>query len=184
MDGLVAKAKCGDRAAFGVLVRECQPMVLRTVFRLVRHEDDAMDLTQDAFVRAYERLDSFQGTSSFGTWVCRIAINLALNHLRAQRPQADVDVARVAAPAPLSSESRERTVMERLDRAIAGLPPRQRLTVLLRVRDGKTHEEIASLLGCAVGTSKAAFHGAVANLRKALADLVPLMEEDDEAHLP
>jgi RNA polymerase sigma-70 factor (ECF subfamily) len=175
---LVARAKRGDRLAFGMLVDRHQPMVFRTVLRLVRHEDDALDLTQDAFVRAFERLSSFRGESSFGTWVCRIVINLGLNHLRSRRPTVDTDTL-VAAPAGASNEAREKMIQARLDRAVDALPPRQRLTLQLRVRDGKTHEEIAEVLQCAVGTSKAAFHAAVMNLRRSLADLGPLMEEDD-----
>lgn len=140
-----------------------------------------MDITQDAFVRAYERLGSFRGESTFGTWVCRIGINLGLNHLRARRPTVDPEDARLAAPS-LVSEVRERMVARRLDEAIAALPPRQRLTLLLKVKDGKTHEEIAAVLGCAVGTSKAAFHAAIRNLRASMADVI-LSEEDDEPHL-
>lgn len=177
---LVGKAKGGDRLAFGLLVRRHQPMVFRTVLRLVGHEDDAMDLTQDAFIRAYERLQSFRGESSFGTWVCRIGINLGLNHLRTRRPTLDPEEAGVAAPRPPSPEAVQHTITERLDHAISELPARQRLTLLLRVREGKTHEEIAELLDCAVGTSKAAFHAAIKNLRKALEDLRPLVEVDDE----
>jgi len=181
---LVGRAKSGDRLAFGLLVRRHQPMVFRTVLRLVGHEDDAMDITQDAFVRAYERLPSFRGESSFGTWVCRIGINLGLNLLRTRRPTVDHEEAMVAAPLPSSPEAVQQTITERLDEAICALPPRQRLTLLLRVRDGKTHEEIAGLLDCAVGTSKAAFHAAIKNLRKTLADLRPIVEEDDASPFP
>ena len=169
---LLTRAKEGDRWAFGVLVRMHQPMVFRTVLRMVRNEDDAMDITQDSFVRAFTRLEGFRGASSFGTWVCRIAINQALNLQRARKPVVDAEKVHLSsAPEDVLAVREQEYIHARLDEAIEALPPRQRLTLLLRVKDGKSHKEIADLLDCAVGTSKASFHSAVLNLRKALGDL-------------
>jgi RNA polymerase sigma-70 factor (ECF subfamily) len=178
---LLAQAKRGNNAAFEVLVRKHQTMVFRTVLRIVRNEDDAMDVTQDSFVRAYTRLHSFRGASSFGTWVCRIAINIALNQMRARKHTVDPEEVHLASPPEDVGALRDREeVSRRLDAAIEELPPRQRLTLLLRVKDGKSHQQIAEILDCAVGTSKASFHNAVRNLRKALGDVVSAVEETHE----
>ncbi len=178
---LLTSAKEGDHTAFEVLVKRHQSMVFKTVLRMVRNEDDSMDITQESFIRAYTRLAGFRGASSFGTWVCRIAINLALNHLRARKHTVDPDEVYLSSPPEDIMALREQEyVNRRLEEAIEQLPTRQRLTLLLKVKDGKSHQEIAELLDCAVGTSKASFHNAVMNLRKALGDLVPRLEDSDE----
>lgn len=174
---LIRRAKQGDRQAFGQLVRMCQPMVYRTVLRILGNEDDAMDITQEGFIRAFTRFEGFREASSFSTWVCRIAMNLALNLLRDRKPTVDPDVASLSTPAfDVISSRADAQFQARLSKAIEELPPKQRLTLLLRVKDAKSHLEIADTLGCAVGTSKANYHNAVMNLRKALSDLLPSEE--------
>src|SRR5262245_14431896 len=81
---LVERFRSGDRRAFDELVRRYQASATALVRRYVKADDDARDVTQRAFIRAFERIDTFRGESSFGTWVHRIAINLALNHIRGQ----------------------------------------------------------------------------------------------------
>lgn len=178
---LLAQAKMGNRDAFEVLVRKHQSMVFRTVLRIVRNKDDAMDITQDSFVRSYTRLHGFREASAFGTWVCRIAINLALNQMRTRKHTVDPEEVQLSSPPDdILSQRDQRYINRRLDEAIEKLPPRQRLTLLLRVKDGKSHRQIAEILDCAVGTSKASFHNAVLNLRKALGDLIFQLEEPGE----
>lgn len=178
---LLAQAKMGNKAAFEVLVRTHQSMVFRTVLRLIGNEDDAMDITQDSFLRAYTRLYGFRGASTFGTWVCRIAINLAFNQIRARKHTVDPEEVHLSSPPEDILVQRDAEyVKKRLENAIEQLPPRQRLTLLLRVKDGRSHQEIAEILDCAVGTSKASFHNAVLNLRKMLGDLGPQLEESGE----
>lgn len=171
---LIRKARAGDRQAFDTLVRSNQTMVYRTVLRIVRNEDDAMDATQDAFVKSFTKIKSFRGSSSFGTWVCRIAMNLALNMLRDRKSTVDHETAILSSPPDDILEEREQRIFKKkLSAAIEELPPKQRLTLLMKVKDGKRHHEIAEVLGCAVGTSKANYHMAVLNLRRALSDLLP-----------
>ena len=171
---LICDAKAGDRQAFGELVRFNQKMVYRTVLRIVGNEDDAMDTTQEAFVRAFIKIQSFRGASSFGTWVCRIAMNLALNMLRDRKSTVDHEtVALCSPPKDILAEQESYIFKKKIAAAIEELPPKQKLTLLMKVKDGKRHNEIAELLGCAVGTSKANYHMAVLNLRKALSDLLP-----------
>jgi RNA polymerase sigma-70 factor (ECF subfamily) len=175
---LLAQTKTGNKAAFELLVRRHQPMIFKTVLRIVRNEDDAMDITQDTFVRAYTRLRGFRGASSFGTWCCRIAINLALNQIRSRKHTVTPEEVQLSSPPEdMVLRHEQQYVAKRLNEAIQNLPPRQKLTLLLRVKDGKSHQQIAEILDCAVGTSKASFHNAVINLRKALGDLVSQMEE-------
>ena len=178
---LLAQARTGNKAAFEALVRKHQSMVFRAVLRLVRNEDDAMDITQESFLKAYTRLRGFRGASSFGTWVCRIAINLALNQIRSRKHTVNPEELHLSSPPEDILEQRHVEYVKNLLReAIEQLPPRQRLTLLLRVKDGKTHQEIADILDCAVGTSKASYHCAVLNLRRTLGDVVPQLEESGE----
>lgn len=171
---LIRRAKAGDRQAFGTLVRSNQTMVYRTVLRIVGNEDDAMDASQEAFIKAFTKIDSFRGASSFGTWVCRIAMNLALNMLRDRKTTVDPETATLSSQPDDILEERELHIFKRkLSAAIEELPPKQRLTLLMKVKDGKRHHEIAEILGCAVGTSKANYHMAVLNLRRALSDFLP-----------
>ncbi len=167
---LVAKAKRGDREAFGQLVLRHQQQVYHMALRMVRNREDAEDVAQEAFVTAYRRLAEFRGFSSFRTWVISIALNRGRNLLRDNPPERSAEL-----PASLTAgttdplealEAKERS--ELLERAIDALPPKQRMTVLLRVREGMSHKEIARALGTSPGTSKANYHFAVNRLREVM----------------
>jgi RNA polymerase sigma-70 factor (ECF subfamily) len=167
---LVAKAKRGDRDAFGELVSRHQQQVYHMALRMVRNREDAEDIAQDAFVSAFEKLDTFKGTSSFRTWVISIALNRARNLLRDNPPERSVELpysARAATQDPLEAlEGRER--QELLESAIDALPPKQRMTLLLRVQEEMSHKEIGQALGTSTGTSKANYHFAVSRLREVM----------------
>ncbi len=167
---LVVRAKQGDRAAFGELVLRHQQQVYHMALRVVRNAEDAEDIAQDAFIRAYQRLRTFRGSSSFRTWVVSIALNRARNLLRdnpSERSEELPASAQAATVDPLQAlEGKER--QEVLSRAIDDLPPRQRMTVLLRVQEGMSHKEIARVLGTSPGTSKANYHFAVTRLREVM----------------
>ena len=167
---LVAKAKRGDRGAFGELVSRHQQQVYHMVLRMVRNREDAEDVVQDAFVSAFEKLGTFKGTASFRTWVISIALNRARNLLRDNPPERSAELpysARAATADPLEVlEGRER--QELLESAIDALPPKQRMTLLLRVHEGMSHKEIARTLGTSTGTSKANYHFAVSRLREVM----------------
>jgi RNA polymerase sigma-70 factor (ECF subfamily) len=166
---LVRRAQDGDSRAFETLYRRHAARVHATLWRLAGGvEARAEELTQDAFVRAWQRLGSFRGDSAFGTWLHRLAVNTALMDLRARRSREDLesgelevdDVAVDPAPRPGSGMD--------LERAISALPERSRAVLILFEVEGYRHEEIADALGIAVGSSKAHLHRARALLRRAL----------------
>jgi RNA polymerase sigma-70 factor (ECF subfamily) len=161
----------GDRAAFDVIVRRHQRQVYQLCYRFVGSHEDASDLAQDVFVRAYRGLRGFKGDAAFATWLYRIGVNVCLNRVRAQKPAwvplAEVDHADTSAEradAMLLRNERAADVRS----AIRRLPDKQRATLILRVYHEMPHEQIAGVLGSSVGAVKANFFHALANLKKLL----------------
>ena len=163
---LVAQFLDGDSTAFDALVTRHQSAVRRLVLRYVKSDADAKDLTQIAFVRAFEKLSAFRGEAAFRTWLFRIAINLALNHVRG----TPADLAPIGDVAAFTSSLQTsqlvaaevwRKVSARLD----DLPPKQRLALELRIFHDLSFEEVASIAGFSVESAKANFHHAVKRLR-------------------
>jgi RNA polymerase sigma-70 factor (ECF subfamily) len=168
--GDAALAAAGDRAAFARLYRAHVTRVFALCARMTADRGLAEELTQDVFVRVWEKLPQFRGESAFGTWLHRLAVNVVLNRResdgRLRRHLADdADGTAIdAAPArPLAPGDR----MD-LERAIAGLPPGARRVFVLHDVEGYRHEEIATLLGITSGGSKAQLHRARLLLREAL----------------
>jgi RNA polymerase sigma-70 factor (ECF subfamily) len=163
---LVTQFLAGDRDAFDALVVRHQAAVRRLVLRYVKSEADAKDITQMAFVRAFEKLSEFRGEAAFRTWLFRIAINLALNHVRG-RPADLQPIGDVAAftksleTSQLVAAEVWRKVSARLD----DLPPKQRLALELRIFHDLSFEEVATIAGFSVQSAKANFHHAVKRLR-------------------
>ena len=167
---LVEAARHGDLQADEALHREYVGKIYGLCLRMVSNPTRAEELTQDAFVRGWTKLSSFRGTSSFYTWLHRIAVNLSLGHLRTGKLWAD----RLK---PLDGEALESlpesvhsdpSLNLDLKSAIATLPTSARTIVVRYDVEGYKHGEIAELLGIAVGTSKAQLHRARLSLRKAL----------------
>lgn len=158
---LVARARSGDVVAFEQLYRRHAGRVHAVCLRILADRSAAEECTQDAFVRAWEALAQFRGDSSFGTWLTRIAINLALQRLKRERRHL-----RLVEPGnteflesrPAPDESPE-TGMD-LERLIATLPPAARAVCALYAIEGYSHEEIAGMTGIAIGTCKAHVHRA------------------------
>jgi RNA polymerase sigma-70 factor (ECF subfamily) len=161
----------GDNASFDVLVERHRRQVYSVCYRFVGNHEDASDLAQDAFVRAYRALHTFKGKSAFGTWLYRVAVNTCLNRGSARQLPTE----------PLEARDHEDTAGERPDRtvlrneraaevraAIARLPKKQRATMILRMYHELPHEQIAAILGSTVGATKANFFHALANLKKLL----------------
>ncbi len=160
----------GEREAFDRLVERYQRDVYRLCYRFVNNHEDAHDLAQESFIKAYRALDRFRGDSAFSTWLYRIAVNACLNFRAARKPKAEelpeaLTDARPRADQDLLSEERSRRVRA----AIQKLPEKQRATLILKTYHDLSHEEVAGVLGSTVGTVKAnLFHG-LANLKKILA---------------
>lgn len=157
----MAGAKLGSLDAFSELVRRVQERIYAVIYGMTRNHQDADDLMQETFLSAYRALPGFGGRSSFSTWTHRIAVNLTLNHLKKKgrekgRSSLDEGIAipdqrSAAGPSP-EGESARSEIREKLDRAIAALPPIYRAAFTLVALQGMAHAEAASVLGCAENT--------------------------------
>lgn len=168
---LVAAFKAGHQAAFDVIVTRHQRHVYQICYRFAGNHEDAADLAQDVFVRAYRGLNKFKGDSALGTWLYRVAVNTSLNKVAVKRPVMEpIDAAprlETRGDHPDAALMRDEDAA-RVRRAIRRLPPRQRATLVLRMYRELPHDEIAAILGSSVGAVKANFFHALANLRKLL----------------
>jgi RNA polymerase sigma-70 factor, ECF subfamily len=173
---LINACRAGKTEAFGVLVGRYQDRLYPTVFRLTGCAEDAQDLLQDAFLRAYEKLDQFQGESSFYTWIYRIAVNLTLSDRRRRRHASsaglkdDLPDVRGEDDPSASLERAERD--ERIQEALNALAPDHRAVVVMKEYDGLRYEEIGTMLGIPVGTVRSRLHRARCELRDRLRALV------------
>jgi RNA polymerase sigma-70 factor (ECF subfamily) len=168
---LAARARSGDREAFARLVALYTDRLHAMLLNLVNGDRDlAAELTQEAFVRAFDRLDQFAGGSSFYTWLYRLARNRALDVLARKRPVAAGDEAlerAASAPSPADAVANE-DLRARVREALATLPPDVREILLMREFDGLDYEAIAEALEVPVGTVKSRLSRARAELRSRL----------------
>src|SRR6478609_4890418 len=168
---LVAACLGGQREAFDIIVERHRRAVYQICYRFVGNHEDASDLSQDVFVRAYKGLHRFGGRSSLGTWLYRIGVNVCLNRVSVKRPPTEPIDARPHVDERSTDPADELLKGERASQvreAIAQLPRKQRATVILRVYHELSHEEIAGILGSSVGAVKANFFHALANLKRLL----------------
>jgi RNA polymerase sigma-70 factor (ECF subfamily) len=161
----------GDASAFDLLVTRHQKTIQRVCYRFTGNTEDAADLTQEVFVKAYRSLPKFRGTSAFSTWLYRIAVNACLSFKaskknRAEELDEDHDVESIGPSAEEVLDSRMNAAT--LRKALEALPEKQRLTVIMKVLEERTHLEVAEILGSNVGTVKANLFFAIRNLRKLL----------------
>jgi RNA polymerase sigma-70 factor (ECF subfamily) len=184
--GLIARAQAGDTAAFRQLVERHQRRAFAIALSLVRDENDARELVQDAFLRVFKSLNSFQGGSSFFTWLYRIITNLSIDLIRKPgRQLADLDDARLdtedSQEADFSLLSRvegadpldvvrRREIAARLQTALDALPSYHRGVIVMREIEGLSYEEMATAMGVSKGTIMSRLFHARQKLQKALAD--------------
>lgn len=169
---LVALAIDGRRDAFDAIVERHRRSVYQVCYRFMNNHEDAADLAQESFVRAWRGLGRFKGEAALSTWLYRIAVNVCLSRKGSRavqtEPLGDVDRfedARAERPgANLARDERARAVR----RAIQALPPRQRATLILRTYHELPHQQIAEILGSSVGAVKANFFHALGNLKRIL----------------
>jgi RNA polymerase sigma-70 factor (ECF subfamily) len=173
---LARAAIAGNRDAFGLLIERHRHAVFQLCYRFVGRQDEASDLAQDVFVRAWRGLRGFREQSAFATWLYRIAVNACLNRVTARTPRVEdmqplqgTDPRDAAAVDPVDAIDRTRRAAI-VRAAIARLPPKQRATLVLRIYHELPHERIAEILGGSVGASKANLFHALANLKKWLDD--------------
>jgi RNA polymerase sigma-70 factor (ECF subfamily) len=173
---LVVRAQEGDRAAFGELVRRYRARIYALTLHLTGSRSDADDITQEVFLRAYDRIAAFQGRSEFFTWLYRIAVNRSLNARRDgdRRRTSDLDDPRVQAAVAVDAYGDPRRAAElrqsyaRLVIALDRLAPQLRSTVVLVALQGLSHDEAAAVLGCSAGTVAWRIHEARDRLRVGL----------------
>lgn len=193
---LVARSRGGDVGAFDLLVRRYEKQVYNTAYRLSGSYDDASDIAQEAFVRAWNNLKSFRGEAAFSTWVFRIVTNVFLDErkrVRARKEHRSLDEVlspsgsgganggdgvmtrqfEDRAPSPQDRvEQQERLSL--LENAIAGLPEAQRVMIVLYHTQGKSYEEIAEIMSLPMGTVKSRLNRARLALKNQLAPLAEL----------
>lgn len=153
---LVEWAQNGDREAFSELVRRHQAAVYRSCYRILGNREDAKDASQEAFLRAYRKLDTFQGRSAFKTWMLRLAMNISLNERsRSRTLPADIALAE-AIPGPETPEAElvKSEAADLLHKALQLVQPNHRAAVVLRDLEGLTYQETAESLGVPEGTAK------------------------------
>lgn len=180
---LVERVQRGDKHAFDLLILKYQHRLIKLISRYIRDSAEVLDVAQDSFLKAYRALPSFRGDSAFYTWLYRIAINTAKNHLAAQgrRPsEGDIDpedaeqfgeseLREAATPERLMlKEEIERTVV----RAIEELPADLRTAITLRELEGLSYEEIAEVMECPIGTVRSRIFRAREAINKRLEPLL------------
>ena len=185
---LVERVQSGDKRAFDLLVGKYQHKIANLIGRYVRENADVQDLVQETFIKAYRALANFRGESAFYTWLYRIAINTAKNHLVAagrRPPRDDVD-AQDAEQFEAGSGLKEYATPERLalrgelagtiQDAIEALPEELRVAIVLRELEGLSYEEIASAMECPIGTVRSRIFRARDAIDK---QIRPLLDETD-----
>ncbi len=185
---LVARVQSGEKAAFDILVRKYEHKLANVISRYINDPNEVLDVAQDAFIKAYRALPNFRGDSAFYTWLYRIAINTAKNHLVAasrRPPKDDVD-AQDAEQFETGSGLKEYATPERLalrselaltiQDAIERLPEELRVAIVLRELEGLSYEEIAAAMDCPIGTVRSRIFRARDAIDK---QIRPLLDETD-----
>lgn len=169
---VVRRVQGGDVAAFDQLITKYRERVYGIVYHMTSNREDAADLTQDAFIKAFQSIHRFGGQSSFFTWLYRIAVNSALSHLRKARLRSFFSLERVDSEEPVSKEiiaaltdttgvdrdTYVRELQEKLNDAMQKLSIKHRTVVTLFEIDGLSHQEIAEVMECSVGTVRSRLH--------------------------
>ena len=179
---LIARAKQGDHSAFEQLVRENEKRIYNLTLRMVGNPEDALDLSQEAFLNAWKGLGSFKGDSAFSTWLYRLASNACLDFLRSKKRRQDTTGSPLslddeeAPPPPADDSSRPDLQLERkeriqaLHRALDGLPVHHRQILVMRELSGLSYQEISDTLNLDLGTVKSRLTRARLALKKILSE--------------
>jgi RNA polymerase sigma-70 factor, ECF subfamily len=179
----VQRVQDGDVAAFDFLVRKYRERLFSIVYNLTSNREDSADLVQEAFIKAFSSIRRFRGSSSFFTWLYRIAVNTALSHLKRHRLRRFFSLENIHDEASSSEivealSVRTKTekgailseLQERLNEALQKLSPKHRTVVVLFEIEGLSHQEISDIMGCSVGTVRSRLHYAKQQLQAYLQD--------------
>ena len=178
---------------FNELVRRYQKRIYWVARRMVKRHEDADDIAQDVFVKAFTALDNFRGDANIYTWLYRIAVNLSINHIRKQKVRNAVDIDDYLPFLSKDADQHKNVVRDEnislIEEAIESLPEKQRAVFIMRYYDEMPYEQISSILGTSVGGLKANFHHAVKKVssfvkeRHGAVNLEGDIDlEDDQAH--
>ena len=180
---LVDRARKGDLAAYDELVQRYQQRIYATVYHMTANHEDANDLAQEAFIKAYQALKSFKGGSSFYTWVYRIAVNKTINFLKQRKNRSqmslndldfnaehDPDLVALISDKTPRREANLAELQEKLNEAMQKLSEQHRLVVTLHDVQGLSHEEIAKIMECNIGTVRSRLFYARQQLQGYLSD--------------
>ncbi len=182
---LVDAARRGDRAAFRTLFDRYHRRAYALAFGVVRHQDDALDIVQDAFIKAHKYLDRFEGNSGFYTWLYRIVMNLCIDHLRKHRRHMPVELdenrledggyepllPRILGGNP-GRALMDKQIRARIDQALTTLSDNHRAVLVMRELEGLSYEEMAQAMECSKGTIMSRLFHARRNMQKQLLDLL------------
>lgn len=168
---LIDRVRAGDETAERALYESHVDRVYRLAYRLAGDDDVARDFTQEAFIRAFDRIGDFRGESAFSTWLHTVATSVIFNGLRKlkrfRQRETDLEAAEAMGHEAVAADP---DLKEKLTRAVDGLPVKYRMVFVMHDVEGYTHEEIGAALGMPPGTSKAQLFRARAKLREALAE--------------
>ena len=168
---LLERARAGDRGAFDDLVRRHFAEVYGLIHRLVGNHEDAEDLAQDAFVKAYRSLGFYRGDGTFAAWLCRIAVHLARDHHRRRGRQVRTLALELVEAEPAARRSGDPTrkeLLQKVGEAVAALPPNLRAALVLRVLEGRDYADVARATGMKPGTVRTQVMKARKHLMRAL----------------
>ena len=176
---LIDRVLNGHVYSFEELVSRYKKTVYYLTYRMVHDHEDASDLSQETFLKAYQGLKKFKRQSSFHTWLYRITVNLCINYLRKKRSRQFVELDEktsiIEYPDILNQLELEE-LQGRVSDAVNLLPEKQRAAIILRIYHGLSHKEISDILGCSVGTVKANYFHAIRNLRDMFASSAEIHE--------
>jgi len=172
-EGLIKKIAAGEKEFFGELVLKHQDFIFNAVSKYVRFEEEARDITQEVFVKAYENIEKFRGDSKFSSWLYRIAYNLSMNwseRVKGRETQLDDSFAEtIAAPPDLADEIFERElILARITEIIEEIPLKYKVVIKLYYFEEKSYQEIADALNIPINTVKIQLLRAKEHIRKRL----------------
>jgi RNA polymerase sigma-70 factor, ECF subfamily len=180
---LVAQVLAGDRSRYSVLVRKYQKNLLRLSLKFVRDLATAEDIVQEAFIKAFEKLSSFEGRSSFRGWLFQIASNTARNKLRERRDgMIDIETVQLSSSANAETALSQLSTVRLIQDFIQTLPERQKQAMELRVYEDFSFKEIAEIMDCPYDTAKANFRHALLKLKEHLQGSHKMSSWDSEDH--
>lgn len=166
---VVNQVRSGDRKAFSLLVRRHQKSLLRLSIRFVKDVDTAEDVVQESFIKAYERLASFEARASFKSWLFQIAVNTAKNKLRDRRNgTCDIEDIPLAVSAKAESGLIHNAIAQLVQKHVDNLPFKQKTALTLRIYEDLSFKEIAEIMDCPYDTAKANYRHALMRLREEL----------------